>query len=49
MSELEPRLPSIFLGHGSPMEALGGTSVNTPIGGGSGNSVVFSPTTTSTK
>jgi hypothetical protein len=27
----------------------GGTSVNTPIGGGSGNSVVFSPTTTSTK
>ncbi|HTB87213.1 MAG TPA: 4,5-DOPA dioxygenase extradiol [Steroidobacteraceae bacterium] len=24
MSELEPRLPAIFLGHGSPMEALGG-------------------------
>lgn len=24
MSELEPRLPAMFLGHGSPMEALGG-------------------------
>src|SRR6201997_33644 len=24
MSELEPRLPTIFLGHGNPMEALGG-------------------------
>lgn len=24
MSELEPRLPTIFFGHGSPMEALGG-------------------------
>ena len=24
MSELEPRLPAIFPGHGSPMEALGG-------------------------
>ena len=24
MSELEPRLPAIFLGHGSPMETLGG-------------------------
>jgi 4,5-DOPA dioxygenase extradiol len=24
MSELEPRLPALFLGHGSPMEALGG-------------------------
>jgi 4,5-DOPA dioxygenase extradiol len=24
MSELEPRLPTIFVGHGSPMEALGG-------------------------
>ena len=25
MSELGPRLSVIFLGHGSPMEALGGT------------------------
>jgi 4,5-DOPA dioxygenase extradiol len=25
MSELEPRLPTIFLGHGSPTETLGGT------------------------
>lgn len=24
MSELEPQLPTIFFGHGSPMEALGG-------------------------
>lgn len=24
MSKLEPRLPTLFLGHGSPMEALGG-------------------------
>ena len=29
MSELEPRLPAIFFGHGSPMEALGGPYAET--------------------
>jgi 4,5-DOPA dioxygenase extradiol len=29
MSALEPRLPAIFLGHGSPMEALGGSYADT--------------------
>ncbi len=29
MSELEPRLPTIFFGHGSPMEALGGRFADT--------------------